>query len=200
MAITPLKKLVDTALTKKKINADDARAILREVEKDNKFTTAEATQLKRLTQLPSSRFQRNDEFIPNPYDSEDGITIKTDPKAWLKSEVEMTEAKLKVTSSVPGVTVTLGKIKKFTEEDFGDYFRRELSVSVTGKTVARNGTIEFSYGSRNISVEVKAGDTLSRVVGRLTSAITRKEGGSTQYHGFIDDKKSGKQTVTFEVL
>ena len=199
--ISPLKTLVDAALAKKtRINADDAHAILAEVEKDKKFKPDEMKELKRLTKLPASRFIRKDEFIANPNDPEDGMNVKTNPKAWLESEVELGEATLKMRSSLPGVTVTLGNPKEFNDDDFGSYFSRKLAVSVTGKNITRDGTLSFTYGKHNVSVQAKKGETMEHFMDKVTNAILRSEGGSVQYSGYVSPTRSTKQTVTYEVL
>lgn len=46
---------------------------------------------------------------------------------------------------------------------------------------------------------VKKGDSLSKVVERITSAVLKKEG-SMSIDGSIDDDKSSAQTVRLEVL
>ncbi len=75
-----LKKLVDAKLAQPKITPDDAREVLEVVKKDKKFSAAEVKQLERLASLPKSRFEKRDEYIPNPWDPEDGVTVKADPK------------------------------------------------------------------------------------------------------------------------
>jgi hypothetical protein len=199
MAPISLKKLVDTKLAQKKITADDAREILGKVQKDKRFDATEVKQLQRLAQLPKSRFERSNEFIPNPFDSEDGVTIKTNPKAWLEGTVQMATAKLNVKSTVDGLSVKLSGTKEFEVEDFGSHFARNLEITVHGKAAEQDGTVDFTYGNRNIFVPVKAGDTMAKIVSRIEAAVMRKEG-SVSVEGFVDASKSGKQTVKIEVL
>lgn len=143
--------------------------MLERVNADKKFAKTEVAQLKRLTALPSSRFEKKDEFIPSPYDAEDGVTIKADPRKWLEVE------------------------------DFGSHLARSLDLTVSGKTASKAGTIDFTYGNRNIKVEVKQGESLTRVMNKLESAIMKKEG-SISVQGWYDENKSGKQTIKIEVL
>ncbi len=199
MAPVSLKKLVDAKLQQKKITADDARELLAVVSKDKKFEVSEAKQLKRLSELPKSRFQRSDEYIPNPMDSEDGVTIKTDPKRWLETTVQLATAKLNVKSTIPELALKLSSPKEFDDEDFGSHFARTLDVTVHGQKASKAGTIDFTYGTRNIKLEVKEGESLTKVMNRLESAIMRKEG-SISVSGWYDENKSGKQTVKIEVL
>ncbi|MFO0595595.1 MAG: hypothetical protein U0228_09830 [Myxococcaceae bacterium] len=199
MPINKLQKLVDTKLQQKKITADDAREVIGLVEKDKKFDVKEARQLERLTKLPATRFQRSDEYIPNPNDPEDGVTIKTDPKKWLETTVQLATAKLSVKHTVPEVEIKLSGTKEFDDEDFGSHFARTVDVTVHGKEVSKDGPIEFSYGTRTIKVDVKKGDSLDKVINRIESALLKKEG-TMSVQGFYDEKKIGKQTIKFEVL
>ncbi|MEW5738494.1 MAG: hypothetical protein AB1938_06180 [Myxococcota bacterium] len=198
-----LKKLVDAKLAQRKISPDDAREVLAAVEKDKKFTEAEVKQLKRLTALSSSRFERPTEYIPNPLMADDGVYVKANPKKWLEAEVTLATAKLHVRSTIPEVTVKLSTPKEFSWDDleeFGTHWARQLEVSFTGKTASRDGTISFTYADRSISVPVKAGESLEKVESKLFSALNRAEKGSVQIDGRIDPSKSGKQTVKYEVL
>lgn len=194
-----LKKLVDTKLAKSKINPDDAREILSAVHADKTISAAEVTQLRRLADLPASRFQKKDEFLPNPMDAEDGVTIKADPKKWIENTLQLATATLTLRSTIPELSLSLSRPKTFSDEDFGDHQARTLDITTKGQKVSRDGTIDFSYGSRNISVAVKAGASLQSVVDRLESALLKKEG-AMSVEGRIDPAKSGKQTVKFEVL
>lgn len=108
-------------------------------------------------------------------------------------------AKLTVRSTVPEVKLSLSQPKEYEVEDYGPHLSRSLDITVKGKKLAESGTIDFSYGSRNISVAVKKGDSLSKVVERITSAVLKKEG-SMSIDGSIDDDKSSAQTVRLEVL
>ena len=198
MPIT-LKKLVDTKLAQKKITPDDARELIAKVEKDKRFDASEVKQLQRLTALPKSRFEKKDEFIPNPMDPEDGVTITADPKRWLEGTVQLATAKLEVKHTIPELAIKLSSPKEFDDEDFGSHFARTLDVTVHGKEASKDGTIDFTYGTRNISVAVKKGESLSKIVDRLTSAIMRKEG-SISISGNVDEHKAGRQTVKIEVL
>ena len=194
-----LKKLVDTKLLQKKITPDDAREVLERVNADKKFAKTEVAQLKRLTALPSSRFEKKDEFIPSPYDAEDGVTIKADPKKWLESTIQLATATLTVKSTIPELAVKLSSPKEFEVEDFGSHLARSLDLTVSGKTASKAGTIDFTYGNRNIKVEVKQGESLARVMNKLESAIMRKEG-SISVQGWYDENKASKQTIKIEVL
>ena len=179
-----LKKLVDTKLLQKKITPDDARDVLERVKADKKFSKTEVEQLKRLTSLPAARFEKRDEYIPNPNDPEDGVTIKADPKKWLENTVQLATASLTVKSSIPELSVKLSSTKEFEFEDFGSHLAR---------------TLDFSYGSRNLKVEVKEGEPLAKILNKLESAIIKKEG-SISVEGWYDESKSGKQTIKIEVL
>ena len=184
---------------KPKIDPDDTREVLEVIRRDSRFSPNEISQLRRLDALPASKFLKKDEFIPNPSDPEDGVTIKADPKKWIKSELELATAELKVRSTVPEVKLALSKPKEYEDEDFGSHLSRSLDITVKGEKLAQGGTIDFSYGSRNISVAVKKGDALSKVVDRITSAVLKKEG-SMSIDGIVDDDKSSAQTVRLEVL
>ncbi|MBM4781905.1 MAG: hypothetical protein GQE15_29855 [Archangiaceae bacterium] len=194
-----LKKLVDAKLAQPKITPDDAREVLEVVKKDKKFSASEVKQLERLASLPKSRFEKRDEYIPNPYDPEDGVTVKADPKKWIDGTLELATAKLNVASSIPEISVKLSAPKEFEIEDWGSHLARTLDVTVSGKTASKDGTIAFTYGSRNISVPVKKGEDLEKVINRLESALLKKEG-SLEIDGWFDKNKSGKQTIKFEVL
>ena len=194
-----LKKLVDTKLAQKKITPDDAREVLGRVNADKKFDKTEVAQLKRLTALPPSRFEKRDEYIPNPSDPEDGVTIKADPKKWLESTVLLATARLSVKSTIPELAVKLSSPKEFEVEDFGSHLARTPDVTVHGKAASKDGTIDFTYGNRNIKVDVKKGESLTKVMNALEAAIMRKEG-SSSVEGFYDENKAGKQTVKIEVL
>lgn len=194
-----LKKLVDTKLLQKKITPDDAREVLDRVNADKKFAKTEVEQLKRLTALPGSRFEKRDEYIPSPYDPEDGVTIKADPKKWLENTVQLATATLTVKSSIPELAVKLSSPKEFEVEDFGSHLARTLDLTVSGKTASKAGTIDFTYGTRNIKVEVKEGEPLTKIMNKLESAIMKKEG-SISVDGWYDEKKAGKQTIKIEVL
>lgn len=196
---TTLKKLVDTTLAHKKITADDAREVLGRVTKDKRFDADEVKQLKRLAELPKSRFERKDEYIPNPYDPEDGVTIKADPKKWLENTVQLATAKLTVKSTIPELALKLSGTKEFDDDEFGSHLARTLDVTVNGKTVEKAGTIDFTYGSRHISFDVKAGESMTKVMNRLESAILKKEG-TLSVQGWYDENKAAKQTIKIEVL
>lgn len=84
-----LQKLIDAKLAKAKIDPDDAREVLSVVNADAKLTPAQLTQLQRLAALPASRFEKKDEFLPNPRDRAAGVTIKADPKRWIESRLEL---------------------------------------------------------------------------------------------------------------
>ncbi len=198
-----LRKLVDATLAKPRITVEDARAVLRAVEKDSRFTAAEVKQLERLTALPGRRFENRDEFIPNPMLYGDGVTVRAEPKKWLEGTVKLATARLAVRSTVPEVSLSLGAPKEYSWddlEDFGTHWARRLSVSVTGKTASRDGVIDFTYADREVRVAVKAGERLDRVVDRLERALLREEGGTLQTEGRIDRNQSGRRTVRFEVL
>ena len=194
-----LKKLVDQKIAKPKIDPDDTREVLEVIRRDSRFSTGEISQLRRLAALPASKFLKKDEYIPNPNDPEDGVTIKADPKRWITAELELATAQLTVRSTVPEVKLSLSKPKEYEVEDFGPHLARSLDISVKGKKLAEGGTIDFSYGSRNVSVAVKKGEALSRVVDRIIGAVQKKEG-IASVRGSIDDAKSGTQTVHLEVL
>jgi hypothetical protein len=199
MAPVSLKKLVDTKLLQKKITADDAREVLGAVEKDKKFKPAEVAQLKRLAELPASRFERKQEYFPNPNDPEDGVYLKTDPKKWIQGTVELATAKLEVKSSIPELSFKLSEPKEIVDEDYGSHFSRMLDVTAQGKAAAKAGTIAFSYGAREVSLEVKAGEPMSKIINRIESALLKKEG-AMSVNGFYDEKKTSRQTISFEVL
>jgi hypothetical protein len=199
MPSVSLKKLVDTKLAKSKIDPDDAREVLGAVNADTKISAAEVTQLRRLAALPASRFQKKDEFIPNPMDAEEGVTIKADPKRWIENTLQLATATLTLRSTIPELSVSLSKPKTFSDEDFGERQARTLDVTIKGQKASKDGTIDLSYGSRNISVAVKAGASLESVVNRLQTDILEKEG-ALSIEGNIDPAKSRKQTVKFEVL
>ena len=163
------------------------------------WISGEELQLKRLSELPKSRFQRKDEFIPNPLDPEDGVTIKADPKKWLENTIKLATAKLTVKSTISELSLKLSNPKEFDDGDFGSHTARTLDVTVHGKAAAKAGTIEFGYADRTIKLEVKKGEGLDSVLNRRESMLLRKEG-SLSVDGFYDSKKSGKQTVKFEVL
>lgn len=199
MAPVNLKKLVDTKLQQKKISVDDTREVLAAVQKDKKFKPEEVAQLKRLAELPASRFEKKVEYFPNPYDPEDGVNIKAQPKKWLEGTIELATAKLEVKHTIPELAFKLSEPKEIVDEDYGSHFSRMLDVTTHGQTASKAGTVEFSYGSRTVSFEVKAGEPLSKVMNRLESALMKKEG-SLSISGFFDEKKTGKQTLRFEVL
>lgn len=194
-----LKKLVDTKLLQKKITPDDARDVLERVKADKKFSKTEVEQLKRLTALPAARFEKRDEYIPNPNDPEDGVTIKADPKKWLENTVQLATASLSIKSTIPELSVKLSSTKEFEFEDFGSHLARTLDFTVGGKTASKAGTIDFTYGSRTIKVEVKEGEPLAKIMNKLESAIMKKEG-SISVEGGFGESKSGKQTIKIEVL
>lgn len=194
-----LKKLVDAKLLQKKITPDDAREIIERVNGDKKLDKTEVAQLKRLTELPRSRFEKRDEYIPSPYDSEDGVTIKADPKKWLENTLQLATAKLIVKSTIPEIAVKLSSPKQFEVEDFGSHLARTLDITVSGKAASKTGTIDFTYSNRNIQVEVKAGEHLAKIMNKLETAIMRKEG-SISVDGWYDESKAGKQTIKIEVL
>ena len=132
-------------------------------------------------------------------DPEDGVTITADPKRWLEGTVQLATAKLEVKHTIPELAIKLSSPKEFDDEDFGSHFARTLDVTVHGKEASKDGSIDFTYGTRNISVAVKKGESLSKIVDRLTTAIMRKEG-SISISGNVDEHKAGKQTVKIEVL
>lgn len=199
MALT-LSQLVDSKIRKAKITPADAREVLAVVEKDSKYDKAEVTQLRRLTALPASKFQKKDEFIPNPSDADDGVTVTADPRKWLKGAVELATAKLTVRSTIPEVSIALSDVKEYDVEDFGTHLARSLDVTVKGRNAAQAGTIAFSYGSKKIEVLVKKGESMFSINEKIEAKLLKAQGGSLSINGFISANRTAPQTVKYEVL
>ncbi|MFZ5468760.1 MAG: hypothetical protein ACOZIN_04910 [Myxococcota bacterium] len=200
MPVSPLNKLVASKIAGGRIRPDDAREILEVIEKDTKYSPKEIRALKKLAALPGSKFKNEDEFIPNPYDAEDGMTVKAQPKRWIQSSLELATAKLSVRRTIPGVSVALSPPKLRKDADFGDHISRDLTVTFKGKAAEKDGTIDFSYGKRHVKLDATKGTSMEKIYYRLSSALTRAERGSITVRGFFDSAKTGTQKIVFEVL
>jgi hypothetical protein len=203
MPITPLQKLINTKLADGKIDPDDAREILGKVERDGKYDDREIAELQKLAAMPRKTFVSKDEFIPNPMDIDDGVTIKAEPQKWIKHAVALATATLEVKSTIPGLTVELGKAKRFHNEEFedfgsGDYMARKLTLTMKGGTIEKDGKVEFKYGSKTVSVPVTKGMSSGKVYNQILSQLYKQQGSLTST-GTFDPKKTTAQKVGFEI-
>jgi hypothetical protein len=179
MSITSLRKLISTKLADGKIDPNDARDILGNVEKDGKYTKAEIAELQRLVAMPRKTFVSKDEFVS--LGSAD-MEFRAEPRKMIQHAVSLASATLDVKSTIPGFSVALGAPELIREEDaaeYGgpDYMARKLSLAMSGGSVEKAGTIEFTYGKKAVKVAVKKGMTSWEVFEKISSQLFRNNGG-----------------------